>query len=145
MKKVFGILTCSFFVLCLVGCGNSSSSLTCTKAGSEEDGMTTNEKINVQFKNDKPSTAEMVMDMKFNEESKQYIDVTYSMLDSSFKEMEQEGFSVKTSKKDDSIEVKMNVDFSKVKSTDELDFSIGADENRDSVKKDFEKDGYECK
>lgn len=145
MKKIFCVLACGFFALCLAGCGkDSTSKLTCTKT-STEDGMTTAEKFNMTFKNDKPATAEMIMDMKFGDDSKQFIDATYSMLESSFKEAEQEGLKITTSKKDESIEVKMDIDFSKVKSTDELDLSIDANENKDSVKKDFEKDGYECK
>ena len=142
MKKFVCILSCSLFALVLTGCGTKT--LTCTKTSTEE-GMETKENIKVNFKNDKPSTAEMSMEMILDEDTKSYIDLIYSSLESTFEDYEQEGLTIDTDKTDDTVTVKMNVDFSKVESTDELDFDIDADEDFDSVKEDFESDGYECK
>ena len=143
MKKMSYVLICGFLMLFITGCGGTST-LKCTKT-STDDGIETKETINITFESDKPKSAEMSMDMKFDDENKEYIDLTYSMLESSFKESEQDGLKINTEKTDDTIKVKMNVDFTTVKSTDELDLSIDASENMESVKKDFEEDGYECK
>ena len=142
MKRFVCVVSCSLFALVLTGCG--SKTLTCTKTGTE-DGMETKENIKVTFKNDKPATAEMNMEMILDEDTKSYADMILGMLESTFEEAEQEGLTIDTEKTDDSIKVKMNVDFNKVKSTEELDFDIDSDEDFESVKEDFEEDGYSCK
>ncbi len=142
MKKFICVLGCCLFALVLTGCGTKT--LTCTKT-STEDGMESKENIKVNFKNDKPATAEMSMEMILDEENKTYIDMFYSMLESTFEDYEQDGLTVNTEKTDDAIKVQMNVDFGKVESTEELDFDIDADKDFESVKEDFETDGYECK
>lgn len=142
MKKFICVLSCSLFALVLTGCGTKT--LTCTKT-STDDGMETKENIKVNFKNDKPSTAEMNMKMSFDEDSKSYMGMFYGILESTFANYEQEGLTIETDKTDDEITVKMNVDFNKVESTDELDFDIEADEDFESVKEDLESDGYKCK
>lgn len=142
MKKFICVLSCSLFALILTGCGTKT--LTCTKT-STEDGMENKENIKVNFKNDKPLTAEMNMKMVLDEDTKTYADMLYSILESTFEEAEQEGLTIDTEKTNDAIKVKMNIDFNKVESTDELDFDIDADEDFESVKEDFEEDGYECK
>lgn len=143
MKKLSCLFICAFFAFILTGCGNTST-LTCTKT-STEDGMETKENIKVTFEKDKPSKAEMSMDMKFDDDTKDYIDLTYNMLDTALESVEQDGLVIDKEKTDDSIRVKLNVDFSKVESTEELDFSIDSDENKETIKNDFESDGYECK
>jgi len=142
VKKFIFCFGCSLFALVLTGCG--SSTLICTKTGTE-DGIENKETIKVNFKSDKPATAKMSMEMIFDEENKSYIDLTYSMLESSFDEIKRDGLTIDTKKTDDSIKFEMNLDFEKVEKTDELDFDIDKNETMESIKEEFENDGYKCK
>lgn len=142
MKKVFCILTCSLFTLFLTGCGTKT--LTCTKTSTEA-GMVSKENIKINFKNDKPSTSEMSVEMSFDEDTKAYANMIFGMLESTFENYEQDGLNVDINKTDDSIKLKMNVDFSKVKDIDELDINIDLDEDYNDVKEDYLEEGYNCK
>ena len=142
MKKFICVLSCSLFALILTGCGTKT--LTCTMNNSDG-GMETKESIKVKFKKDKPSTAEMKMEMIFDENSKSYMSMLYNILESSFEDYKQEGVTVNTKKTSDKINVEMNVDFNKVENADELDISIEEDSNFESLKESLESDGYNCK
>lgn len=142
MKKYLYLVCLICVSVVLSGCGTKK--LTCTKT-SDESGTTTNEKIVINFKNNKPSTTSMEMDMKFSDDQKSYIDMSYSILESTFEEMEEDGVTVDTNKTDDSIKIKMDIDFSKVKDTDDLSIEFDEDDTLENIQKELKDEGYECK
>lgn len=136
---LIGIMCCAFL---LTGCGTKT--LTCTKSETES-GSTTEEKIIVKFKKDKVSSANMEMNMKFGEEQKSYIDMSYNILKSTFDSMKEDGLDVKTSKTDDTINVKLDVDFTKIKDADNLSVDIDKSQTYEEVKKELIEQDYKCK
>lgn len=142
MRKSFYMLFLICISVMLSGCGTKT--LTCTKE-TKDNGSTTEEEIIVKFKKDKPITTSMEMNMEFSDEQKDYLDMTYSILESSSKDMEKEGVNIDIKKTDDNINYKMDIDFSKVKDDDNLSISFDKNDNLDSVKEHLEKNNYECK
>ena len=142
MKKIFCLLCLLGLSFTLSGCGTKT--LTCTKSETES-GMTNEETMTVKFKDDKPSSATMKMDIKFDDSTKSSVDMMYSLLESGLKEAEQDGVKVDTKKTDNSITVKLDVDFSKVKDEDGLDLDFDSTKSFSEVKEEIEEEGYKCK
>lgn len=143
MKKLLCFGSLLFLCLLMTGCGGNNQ-LVCTKTNTE-DGITTEEKVTVDFKSNRPSTMLMEMNLKLSGEQKNYIDLMYTTLDSTFSEMETEGVDIDTSKKDDSISVKLNIDFSKVKDSDKLDLEVSEDDTYEATREQLIEEGYQCK
>ncbi len=142
MKKIFCLLCLLGLSFTLAGCGTKT--LTCTKSETES-GMTNEQTMIVKFKKDKPSSATMKMDIKFDDSTKSGVDTMYSILESGFKDQEQDGVKVDTKKTDNSITLKLDIDFAKVKDEDGLDLDFDSASSISEIKEDMEKDGYKCK
>lgn len=172
MKKILIGSLISFIVLFSTGCNNNSTNekvnkvkdnnsgtLVCTKSETDEDNMTTDDTIKIQYKN---NIVKKVESSTIIQTLPEYIDMSISLsqtLAEQFNEVN--GLNYKVSKKDDShIETLISVDYDKI-DVDKLNKLLSTDDDEEenntfinSIKnknltldeyKSQNLDGYSCK
>ncbi len=113
--KLFGILAVS--VLLITGCGNNEKTLTCTNS-EEDSGLKMSQEVTMTFKDDKISYVKMSID---NEATDDTIidnwDMFVSILDSQFKESNEDGVKLSTDNDTDNhiYNVSLEIDLEKSK------------------------------
>ncbi|MCM1370337.1 MAG: hypothetical protein NC181_00390 [Clostridium sp.] len=139
MKKLLGIFISAITIFTLTGCGEKGETVTCTQ---KEDG--TSETYTVTFENDKITKA--VIESKQTDLSGDELEMAYQMVKFSKSLLSgKEGIKVTTSKGNDSVSAKMEIDYTKL--SDDMKSSLEIDAN--SSKKEFidsmTEEGYTCK
>ena len=171
MKKILIGILISFIILFSTGCNNNtnnknvnkvkddnSGTLVCTKSETDEDNMTTEDTIKIQYKN---NIVKSVESSTIIQTLPEYLDMTISLSQALIEKFnEVNGLNYKVSKKDDShIETTISVDYNKI-DVDKLNELLSTDDEEEnntfinSIKnknltldeyKTQNLDGYSCK
>lgn len=171
MKKILIGILISFMILFSTGCNNNtnnknvnkvkddnSGTLVCTKSETDEDNMTTEDTIKIQYKN---NIVKSVESSTIIQTLPEYLDMTISLSQALIEKFnEVNGLNYKVSKKDDShIETTISVDYNKI-DVDKLNELLSTDDEEEnntfinSIKnknltldeyKTQNLDGYSCK
>lgn len=171
MKKILIGSLISFMILFSTGCNNNttnknvnkvkddnSDTLVCTKSETDEDNMTTEDTIKIQYKN---NIVKNVESSTIIQTLPEYLDMSISLSQTLIEKFnEVNGLNYKVSKKDDShIETTISVDYNKI-DVDKLNELLSTDEEEEnntfinSIKnknltldeyKTQNLDGYSCK
>lgn len=147
--KLFGILAVS--VLLITGCGNNEKTLTCTNS-EEDSGLKMSQEVTMTFKDDKISYVKMSID---NEATDDTIidnwDMFVSILDSQFKESNEDGVKLSTDNDTDNhiYNVSLEIDLEKASDDALAEYNLDGitDENAtyEDTKKEAEDSGFTCK
>lgn len=142
MKK--GVLVIIVGMLfCLTGC--SEKKLVCTSTGKDL-GKEVKTKVVVKFDNKEASKVEETIDMTFEEEYRSSIDSIYKALEEQYKLYDgKSGIKVVSTKGDDNINVKINIDVKAQKDAENAVNVIDTAGTRSDIKKSLETEGYTCK
>lgn len=145
MKKrvLLGIVT-GVSLVTLSGCGNTQT-LTCTQT-QEDDGTTATQEMVVEFQNNEASKFTMTMNMVAENASAEDLKTAEGILESTFSAFEENGMDVDVSSDDTSVTAKVSADFTKMtdEEKDEVGFT-GSDNTYETIKENFESEGYTCK
>lgn len=142
MKKVM-LLGVIGLVLCLTGC--SEKKLVCTSTGKDL-GKEVKTEVIVKFDKKEASKVEETIDMIFEEEYISSIDSIYNALEEQSKLYNgKTGITVKSTKGDNNIRVKINIDVKAQQDEENAVNVIDVAGTRSDVKKSMETSGYTCK
>jgi len=131
MKKLKMVILPLVAVLILSGCGNKS--LTCTMSATES-GMKTNQKVEINLKNNKVDTMKVTIDVEIPDE---YADQKQSIMNA-FKEL---GTGMEVEETEKGIKVTADQDSSYFDAYNIKDGKV----KYDDIKEAFESQNYTCK
>jgi len=130
-------------ILLVTGCGGSSDKLVCTQTVAES-GTKSEQKVSIEFKDDKIDTVKLEMNTELEESYLDYKSMLVSSFEASLSSFEEE-YGIKPEFKETdkgfTFKIEMNRD-QYVESWNEIDESA---ETREDVKKSLEEAGYTCK
>ena len=146
MKKALILGSVFLGTAILTGCGGTET-LSCTKEDDAATGKTIT-KMDATFEGNKTTKVDMNVTMELKDEYKDYKDQMVKALETQFASEDKDGVEVKTSSKDSSVSVDVNVDTTKMKEEDAqslFGFSTNAKQSKADAQKTLEADGYTCK
>lgn len=129
--------------LVLTGCGGTKT-LTCTKTETDN-GLSMTTTATTKFDGNQVTNLSMKMD--FETENEESIDLMKSLLEQQFEVYNSEkGITTEISAAGKIITIKIDIDPKNASDTVKEEFDVSDfHESYSKVKKDFEKDGYQCK
>lgn len=142
MKKVYGLFLAILSLTVITGCGSKKNEITCTSTQDDQKVVATVK----TDKDDKITNVKMSTSMKAS--SKEELDSTYKLLNSSLDEMNKnEGAKVSLSKKDLTLTMTVQVDLTKI--SDDVKSSLGLGDEFNTTGAEFKKtatsNGATCK
>lgn len=145
MKKY---LYCGCFVLSLIlftGCSNKT--LYCSKESTGNPEMKMFQDVNVKFKNDAVSKLTTNINVDLGDGYTDLSDSLMSSIESQYADYKDEkGVNYSFKKNDNGFKFKLDINYDKLPTEIKKDLSIVNYENSyEAAKKDFEKNGYNCK
>ena len=142
MKKT-KFLAILLFITILTGCGDKT--LSCTKEEDISAGKATETQV-ITFSNDKINLYEAEMTIELNDAYKEYADLLLNSLEEPFSKFkDKKGIEYKTSKKDNSISITLNGEYSQMDEDTKKSFGVAENYSFNEAKKSLENDGYTCK
>ncbi len=135
-------------ILCLTGCGNEE--LHCTKTDDSNQDLKMIQNIDVTFKKSKVTEIATTMKVEVAGVYKQHKATLQSSLEQQFSSYKnKKGISVNTVAKDDTITLNMRANVNKMDKSTREEFGLlnvnTSTKSRKEAKKEFEKDGFQCK
>ena len=152
MKKII----CGFiFAICaviLTGCGSSEKKLNCSIDGSKltylPSGISMVQDTEVQFKNNKIQTVEMIYKVEIGSSLASSAETMYNSLRSTYENMygKYDGVTVTTKKTSDlDFDIIVSIDFKNISDSTKTALNMNGSESYSVNKKQLENMGYTCK
>ncbi len=143
MKKILMLVVLAGASLVLSGCG--AETLTCTMS-QEQTGMTMNQNVVVKFNNNEVTNLDMDIDVKLDDTYKAYSSTMKQMLESEFKNYEENGGKVDITENNNGLNVKVGFDLDKMSKEQKENLNlIDTSGTKAATQKDLEDAGYTCK